>query len=68
MIDDKEERVVCEGCRTGNYWLCKSFPGSAPEHAQREVEFRKRKKRRVARASQTQVFQRDEQGDEDGVE
>lgn len=61
MIDDKEEkRVVCEGCRTGNYWLCKSFPGQAPVHAEREIEYRKRKKRRAARAQQTQVYQREE--------
>lgn len=64
MIED-EKRKICEGCRTGNYWLCKSFPGQAPEHAQREADYRKRKKRRIARAQQTQVYQRE---DEDGVE
>lgn len=43
MFEEKEERVVCEGCRTGNYFLCNSFPGKASNHAEREVQYRKYK-------------------------
>lgn len=63
MIDDKNEkqRKICQGCITGNPFLCSSFPGRAPEHAQREVSYRKKKARQVERArGQPQVFRRDE--------
>lgn len=68
MIDeDNSKRPVCEGCRTGNYYLCKSFPGKASEHAQREIEYRKSKIRRMERAggrfiggTKIQVYRRGE--------
>lgn len=60
MNDDKEERKICEGCRTGNYFLCNSFPGQAKAHAEREVGYRRKKKRRVNRTPQTQVYQRED--------
>lgn len=63
---DDEKREICEGCRTGNFWMCKSFPGSAKEHIKREEEFRKRKaaKRKERKLDQrppqqTRVFRRD---------
>lgn len=37
---------LCEGCRTGNFWLCKSFPGVAKTHVEREQEVAKKKKQR----------------------
>lgn len=62
----EEKREVCEGCRSGNYWMCKSFPGVATDHIKRELEYRKAKaKRRKERKEDdvlrpTQVYRRDQ--------
>lgn len=62
MFEEKDEkRKICEGCRTGNYFLCDSFPGKAKEHAEREVAYRKRKSRRVERFRQSQVYRREDE-------
>ena len=63
MFEEKDEkRTSCEGCRTGNYFLCDSFPGKPKEHAQREVDYRKRKARLKGRAARggPQVYRREE--------
>lgn len=44
---EKEERKICEGCRTGNYYLCNSFPGKAKKHAKEEIQYRKRKAQKL---------------------
>lgn len=63
MSDENEKRKICEGCRTGNYYLCNSFPGRAPEHAEREIEYRRRKARRLEAQGgrRPEVFQRDDE-------
>lgn len=62
MFDDKEERKICEGCRTGNYFLCSSFPGRAKVHAEREIDYRKKKTRRIDRqARTTQTYRREDE-------
>lgn len=43
---DESKRDVCQGCLTGNFWLCRSFPGAAKKHVEREEEVGKRKKKR----------------------
>lgn len=61
IIEKEEKRKICEGCRTGNYFLCNSFPGVAKAHADREIDYRKKKARRQERANRDpQVFRRDE--------
>lgn len=62
IIEDKnEKRKICEGCRTGNYFLCNSFPGRAEEHARRELDYRKKKSRRLDRSrAQPQVYRRED--------
>jgi hypothetical protein len=66
MFEKEEKRKICEGCRTGNYFLCNSFPGVAKEHGQREVDYRRKKSRRLERErinrAQSQVYRRDEDG------
>lgn len=44
---EKEERKICEGCRTGNYYLCNSFPGRAKKHVEREIQYRRAKARKL---------------------
>lgn len=62
-IEKEEKRKICEGCRTGNYFLCNSFPGVAKAHADREIAYRKKKARQTERAGRApQVFRRDEDG------
>lgn len=34
MKNDKLPHGDCIGCATSNPYLCKSFPGKAPQHAQ----------------------------------
>jgi hypothetical protein len=43
MIDDETGRVICEGCITGQWWKCKSFPGKAEEMNQKPAKESKRK-------------------------
>ena len=63
MFEEKDEkRKICEGCRTGNYYLCNSFPGQAKQHGEREIDYRKRKARLKGRAAKggAQVYRREE--------
>lgn len=64
MLEEKENdhRKICEGCRTGNYFLCLSFPGRPKEHAQREIEYRKYKAKLKGRAARggAQVYRRED--------
>jgi len=54
MIEQEEKRVICEGCRTGNYFLCNSFPGQAKSHAQYEIDYAKAKKKSKDRKAQAE--------------
>lgn len=63
MKEEREEkRKICEGCRTGNYYLCNSFPGQAQEHAQREIDYRRSKTRKLERIGKgPQVYRREDE-------
>lgn len=59
-----DDRKICVGCLTGNYYLCNSFPGRAPEHAQYEIDRRVAVEKRLEAASRRKkvsVFQREEE-------
>lgn len=69
MKETEEKRKICEGCRTGNYYLCNSFPGQAPAHAEREISYRRSKAKRLERVVRgPQVYQRSDELEFDGVE
>lgn len=62
MKEEREERKICEGCRTGNYYLCNSFPGQAQKHAQREIDYRRSKTKRLDRIGRgPQVYRRSDE-------
>jgi len=61
VIEKDEGRKICQGCLTGNYFLCSSFPGQARAHAEREIEYRKKKARRIennGREDRVSVYRR----------
>jgi len=62
MFEKDENRKICEGCRTGNYYLCSSFPGRAKQHADQEIRYRKwRASSKERSRRQSQVYRREEE-------
>jgi hypothetical protein len=64
-VKKPEPNDICEGCRTGNPFLCKSFPGVAPAHATDHAAWQKRRAKERQRQldlerAEAKVFRRED--------
>lgn len=65
-VKEQVRQVECQGCLTGNPFLCKSFPGSAPAHAEDHAAWQKRRAKDRQRQlelerAEARVFRREDE-------